>query len=68
MTSETGASAVFTIRDMTCGHCEKALRQAFAQAMPGAAVQIDLPGHRLSVAGDEDRAREVIRAAGYTPD
>ena len=57
----------FIIPDMTCGHCEKALRGAFVQAMPGAEVQIDLPAHRLTVAGDAAQAREVIAAAGYTP-
>ena len=59
--------ASFTIPDMTCGHCEKTLRGAFAEAMPGAKVQIDLPTHLLTVAGDAEQARAVIAAAGYTP-
>lgn len=59
---------VFTVPDMTCGHCEKALRAAFAETLPGAEVQIDLPGHRLSVAADAQIAEGVIRAAGYSPE
>lgn len=64
----TTPTASFTVPDMTCGHCEKALRGAFAEAMPGAEVQIDLPSHRLSVAGDADKARAIIVEAGYTPE
>ncbi len=62
------SQATFTISDMTCGHCEKTLRAAFAEAMPGAKVSIDLPAHRLTVTGDAARAREVIIGAGYTPE
>lgn len=60
--------AEFTIPDMTCGHCEKALRAAFAEAMPGAEVTIDLPSHRLSVTGDAATARTIISEAGYSPE
>lgn len=60
--------ATFTVPDMTCGHCEKALRGAFATAMPGADVQIDLAQHRITVAGDPQQVRAVIAEAGFTPE
>jgi copper chaperone len=63
----SGRFTVFTVADMTCGHCEKALRAAFAESLPGAALQIDLAGHRLSVEADAETATEVIRSAGYSP-
>lgn len=58
----------FTIPDMTCGHCEKALRSAFQDEMPHAALAFDLPAHRLTVTGDPEQARAVISGAGYTPE
>ncbi|WP_159953347.1 heavy-metal-associated domain-containing protein [Rhizobium sp. 18065] len=62
--------AEFSVEDMTCGHCEKAVTRALAEALPGVAVQVDLAAHRVSVAGDAEvagRAEAAIREAGYTP-
>lgn len=58
----------FLIPDMTCGHCEKTLRGALSDAIPGAAVNIDLSTHRLTVTGDAATAEEAIREAGYSPE
>lgn len=58
---------VFTIADMTCGHCEKTLKAALSEALPGAPVLIDLDHHRLTVQGDADTAKAAIIEAGYTP-
>ena len=57
----------FSIPDMSCGHCEKVLREALAEALPGAPVEIDLATHRLTVDGDPERASAAITEAGYTP-
>jgi copper chaperone len=59
----------YQVPDMSCDHCVKAIAQAVAQAAPRAAVQVDLPNHRVTVTGTEDnRAVEgAIRGAGYTP-
>lgn len=65
--------AEFSVEDMTCGHCEKAVTRALAEALPGSAVHIDLTAHRVSVEGDAGvadvagRAEAAIREAGYTP-
>jgi copper chaperone len=61
-------SAIFTVPDMTCGHCEKTVRGALDEALPGATVAIDLTSHRVTVAGDAARAEEAIREAGYSPE
>lgn len=63
MTAET----VFKIEDMTCGHCEKTIVKALAEALPGRAVAIDLAARKAFVEGDAALAEQAIREAGYTP-
>ncbi|MBB4954499.1 copper chaperone [Agrobacterium vitis] len=57
----------FFVEDMTCGHCERAVREALAEHLPGAAVSVDLAAHRVRVEGDVSQAQAAIRDAGYTP-
>ncbi|TWF54695.1 heavy-metal-associated domain-containing protein [Neorhizobium alkalisoli] len=61
-------TATFTVSDMTCGHCEKTVRGALEDVLPGAAVTIDLSAHKVTVEGDAAKAEEAIREAGYTPE
>jgi copper chaperone len=61
-------TATFTVIDMTCGHCEKTVRAALADALPGAAVLVDLASHSVTVDGDRAIAAQAIREAGYSPD
>jgi copper chaperone len=61
-------TTTFTVADMTCGHCEKTVRAALAEALPGASVTIDLSSHRVTVEGDAAKAEEAIREAGYSPE
>ncbi|MBB4104871.1 heavy-metal-associated domain-containing protein [Allorhizobium borbori] len=61
-------TAIFTVPDMTCGHCEKTVRAALAKELPGAEVGIDLAAHRVTVEGDGAKAEEAIREAGFTPE
>jgi copper chaperone len=60
-------TAVFNVPDMTCGHCEKTLRGALAEVLPGAPVTVDLDTHKLTVEGDAAVAEAAIREAGYSP-
>ncbi len=57
------------IPDMTCGHCVKAVTAAVKAADPAAALQIDLPTHRVQVQTAVPREQVVARLveAGYTP-
>ena len=61
-------TAIFTVSDMTCGHCEKTVRSALADMLPDAAVSIDLATHKVTVEGDAAKAEEAIREAGYSPE
>ncbi|MCB1340876.1 MAG: heavy-metal-associated domain-containing protein [Pseudooceanicola sp.] len=57
----------FHVPDMTCGHCEKAVRGALGAALPDASVEVDLPSHTVKVAGDAETARKALVGAGFTP-
>ncbi|MDQ0133297.1 copper chaperone [Neorhizobium galegae] len=61
-------TAIFTVPDMTCGHCETTVRGALAEALPGAAVAIDLTTRKVTIDGDAVKAEEAIREAGYSPE
>ncbi|KQW31159.1 heavy metal transporter [Rhizobium sp. Root274] len=58
---------VFKIDDMTCGHCEKTVAKALAEALPGKAITMDLAARKAVVEGDAALAEAAIREAGYTP-
>lgn len=66
---ESNMSVVFTVADMTCGHCVKSITQAVQRAVPGAAVEVDLSAHRVTVSPAEQAAaiEAAIREAGYDP-
>lgn len=61
-------TTTFTVSDMTCGHCEKSVRSALGEALPGAAVTVDLATRQVTVDGDARTAEEAIREAGYSPE
>lgn len=61
-------TTTFTVPDMTCGHCEKTVRGALADALPDAAVAIDLTAQTVTVEGDAAKAEDAIREAGYSPE
>jgi copper chaperone len=58
------------VKDMTCGHCASALRQAIAAIDVGATVKIDLAARLLhidSAVADAPALIAAVRAAGYEP-
>ena len=60
----------FTIDDMTCGHCVGTITKAVKEADAGAAIHVDLAGHRVEIEPDRlDAAalQAAIEEAGYTP-
>ncbi len=61
-------TTTFTVPDMTCGHCEKTIRGALTEALPGADIGIDLSMHRVTVTGDAATAEEAMREVGYSPE
>jgi copper chaperone len=63
------AMTTFEVKDMTCGHCIKAITQAIQALDPDARVQIDLPSQRVQVtsASSEADLSQAIVSAGYSP-
>ena len=60
----------FEVKEMTCGHCVKAITEALMALDQGAKVQIDLETHRVSIDSTEADAAalsDAIKGAGYTP-
>ena len=57
----------FTVTGMTCGHCERAVKNAVQQLDPQAQVSIDRAANRVDI--DSAQAREalakVIAEEGY---
>lgn len=61
---------VFEVKDMSCGHCVRAITEAVAKVDKSAAVRVDLATHRVEVesaASGVDELAEAIKDAGYTP-
>lgn len=59
----------FEVKDMTCGHCIKAITQAVQAVDPTAKVQIDLSSHRVqieSASADAELSHAIVKA-GYAP-
>lgn len=62
------STLAFTVTDMTCGHCAKAITNAVLAAYPAAKVDIDIAAKRVTVenAGDRAAVASVIEAEGYS--
>lgn len=58
----------FHVSDMTCGHCEMAIRRAIRQLDPQAEVKIDRPESLVEVESAQPREAlaAAIREEGYT--
>lgn len=55
-----------TLPDMSCSHCERAVKEAVASVAPSAAVHVNLATHRVTVEGaDEAPVRAALEEAGY---
>ncbi len=51
----------FTVTGMTCGHCERAVKNAVQQLDPQAQVSIDRAANRVDI--DSTQAREALAKA-----
>lgn len=58
------------ISDMTCGHCESAIRRTVEDLDPVAGIQVDLKTKRVRIDTKLADARviEAIEAVGFTPE
>jgi copper chaperone len=57
----------FTLKDMTCGHCEQLVTRTIKACDPEAQVAVDLAAHsvRIESSASEATLREKLAAAGY---
>jgi copper chaperone len=60
---------LFTLPDMSCGHCVAAITQALQAADARAGVQLDLASHtaRVESALPREQLAAVLTEAGYPP-
>lgn len=58
----------FTVTGMTCGHCEKSVKQAILALDPQAQVVIDRSHNLVEVSSDQprDKIAASIAEEGYT--
>lgn len=59
---------VMKVEGMSCGHCEKAVKNALLEYGEVKVVEVDLPSKIVTVEGDhlEDNVlKEIIDEAGY---
>jgi copper chaperone len=59
----------FTVSDMACEGCVKAITAAVKRVVPQAEVKADLSSKRVEVSGDApaEALAEAMRDAGFTP-
>ncbi|ANY61042.1 heavy metal transport/detoxification protein [Comamonas aquatica] len=59
---------VFQVQGMTCGHCERAVKQAVAQVDAQATTTVDLATGRVVVHSSctREALAQAIREEGYT--
>jgi copper chaperone len=58
----------YTVRGMTCGHCESAVREEVSQLEGVERVDVDRATGRLTVAGaavDDAEVKAAVEEAGY---
>lgn len=60
----------FRVSDMTCGHCEKAIRNEIEDLDAQAQVSVDLNSKEVSVQSQQslESVQKAIEEAGYTPE
>lgn len=59
----------FKVSDMTCGHCEKAIKTELAKGDPSIKVDVDLKSKIVKVENlTDDRVMFLLKEIGYTPE
>jgi copper chaperone len=60
---------VFKVEDMTCAHCEKAIKQELTKGDPNVKVDVNLKDKTVTVENlTDDRALFLLKEIGYTPE
>ncbi|GGL57386.1 heavy-metal-associated domain-containing protein [Planomonospora parontospora] len=64
----TGASAVYTVTGMTCGHCVSSVSAQVGRIPGVTGVAVDLPTGAVTVSGagfSDEQVRAAVERAGY---
>lgn len=58
---------IFSVPDMSCGHCTAAIEQALSEADSAASVTCDLETRQVTVTGNltNDSILAAMKSAGY---
>lgn len=64
------AQVILTVPDISCGHCEAAVKRALAPVAGVRAVSVDLPTKKVTVRYDDqqvdiERFKTVLAEEGY---
>lgn len=64
------ATAILTVPDISCGHCERAITGALSPLEGVRSVAVDVPGKRVRIEYDEarvgvERMKEVLKEEEY---
>ena len=68
MITTVAESLVYTVADMSCGHCESAVATAVGVVVGVESVRVDLEAKRVVVTGvglSDEAVRAAIADAGY---
>jgi copper chaperone len=58
----------FKVEDMTCGHCEKAIKTELMKGNPAVEVEVDLQHKVVKVQNlPDDRVLFLLKEIGYNP-
>lgn len=61
--------SIFKVEDMTCGHCEKAIKTELTRGDPKVKVKVDLSTKQVTVDNlSDDRVLFLLKEIGYTPE
>jgi len=61
--------SLFKVSDMTCGHCEKAIKQELTKGDGKVKVEVNLSNKTVQVENlTDDRVIFLLKEIGYTPE
>jgi copper chaperone len=61
--------SAFKVQDMTCGHCEKAIKAELTKNNSAVKVDVDLKSKTVTVENlPDDQVVYLLKEIGYTPE
>lgn len=61
--------STFKVEDMSCGHCEKAIKEELTRGNSAVKVDVDLKEKTVKVENlPDDRVVFLLKEIGYTPE